>query len=107
HIPAVYFGALLSAACVVEIPALAAGLKASMDEAVWSTGGPPRPCLRWPWARVVGLLGLGLLSAHAMIRWLDPSPHVPDQQDRVKAGRLLDYFVQQGPQVFLPFHPFT
>jgi hypothetical protein len=88
YIPAVYFGALLSAACVVELPALAAGL-------------PRRPS-----PRVIGLLGLALLSAHAAIRWLDPSPHVPSPQDRVEAGRLVGFLVEQGPRVFVPCHPF-
>jgi len=45
YIPAVYFGALLSAACAVELPALAAGLRASTDGAVWSIGERHRPWL--------------------------------------------------------------
>jgi hypothetical protein len=88
YIPAVYFGALLSAACVVELAALAA------------------PRLRPLSPRIVGLLGLGLLSAHAMMRWLDPSPHVPTAQDRAEARSLLAYLTEQGPDVFVPCHPF-
>jgi len=104
YIPAVYFGALLSAACVVEIPALAAKLRASADGAVWSIGElhGPRPGS----LRIFGLLGLGLLSAHVAIRWLDPSPHVPTRQDRAEAGRLLAYLTAQGPEIFVPCHPF-
>ena len=104
YIPAVYFGALLSAACVVELPALAAGLGASTSDAVWSFGDPHGS---WRGSlRAIGLLGLGILSAHAMIRWLDPSPHVPSRQDRAEAGRLLAYLTEQGPEVFVPCHPF-
>jgi hypothetical protein len=104
YIPAVYFGALLSAACAVELPALAADLRASTDGAVWSMGerhGPWRASLR-----IFGLLGLGLLSAHAMIRWLDPSSHVPTPQDHAEARSLLAYLTEQGPEVFVPCHPF-
>jgi hypothetical protein len=104
YIPAVYFGALLSAACAVELPALAAGLRASADAAVWSIGeryGPWRGSLR-----AFGLLGLGLLSAHAVVRWEDPSPQVPTRQDRAAAHRLLAYLKEQGPDIFVPCHPF-
>ena len=104
YIPAVYFGALLSAACAVELPALVAGLGASTDGAVWSMGerhGSWRGSLR-----IFSLLGLGLLSAHAVIRWLDPSPHVPNQQDRAQARRFLAYLTEQGPEIFVPCHPF-
>jgi hypothetical protein len=104
YIPAVYFGALLSAACAVELPALAADLGASTDGAVWSIGERHRPWLGS--LRIFGLLGLGLLSAHAMIRWLDPSPHVPTQQDRAQARSLLAYLTEQGPDIFVPCHPF-
>jgi hypothetical protein len=104
YIPAVYFGALLSAACVVELPALAAGLRASSEGAVWSTGERNRPWLGW--LRIFSLLGLGLLSAHAIMRWLDPSPHVPDQQDHAEARRLLAYLTEQGPEILVPGHPF-
>ena len=104
YIPAVYFGALLSAACAVELPALAADLKASTDGAVWSLGERHRPWLGS--LRVFGLLGLGLLSAHAMIRWLDPSPQVPTPQDRAAARSLLAYLTEQGPDIFVPCHPF-
>jgi hypothetical protein len=104
YIPAVYFGALLSAVCVVELPALAAGLRASTDGAVRAAGGRHRP---WLGAlRALGLLGLGLLSAHALIRWPDCSPLLPSQQDRAEAGRLLAYLVEQGPEVFVPCHPY-
>jgi hypothetical protein len=104
YIPAVYFGALLSAACAVELPALAAGLRASSEGAVWSTGERNRPWLGW--LRIFSLLGLGLLSAHAIMRWLDPSPHVPNQQDHAEARRLLTYLTEQGPEIFVPGHPF-
>jgi len=104
YIPAVYFGALLSAACVVELPALVAGLGASADGAARSPGRPRGP--RAGSLRVVGLLGLALLSAHLVVRWPDPSPHVPGPQDRAAAGRLLAYLTAQGPDVFVPCHPF-
>jgi len=106
YIPAVYFGVLLSAACVVELPALAAKLRASAstDGAVRSAGEPHEP--RLGSLRIVGLLGLALLSTHAMIRWLDPSPHVPSRQDHAEARRLLAYLTEQGPEVFVPCHPF-
>lgn len=104
YIPAIYFGALLSAACVVELAALAADLSASTGGAVWSFGERQRP---WRGSlRIFSLLGLGLLSAHAMIRWLDPSPHVPSQQDHAEARRLLAYLTEQGPEIFVPGHPF-
>jgi hypothetical protein len=102
YIPAVYFGALLSGACAVELPALAAELRASTD--VWSMGER-----HGAWVgslRIFSLLGLGLLSGHAMIRWLDPSPHVPSRQDHAEARRLLDYLAEQGPEIFVPCHPF-
>jgi hypothetical protein len=104
YIPAVYFGALLSAACAVELPALAAGLGASSDGTVWSIGERRRPWLGS--LRIFSLLGLGLLSAHAMIRWLDPSLQVPNQQDHAEARRLLAYLAEQGPEIFVPCHPF-
>jgi hypothetical protein len=104
YIPAVYFGALLSAGCVVELSALAAGLRASIDEAVWSIGEAPR--LRRGAARAFGFVGLGLLSAHAMTTWLDPSDYVPSRQDRAEAQRLLAYLTERGPEIFVPAHPF-
>jgi hypothetical protein len=104
YIPAVYFGALLSAACAVELPALAADLGATTDGAVWSIGERPSP--RLGSLRIFSLLGLVLLSAHAMIRWLDPSPHVPNPQDRAEARRLLAYLTEQGPEILVPCHPF-
>ncbi len=104
YIPAVYFGALLSAACAVEVPALAAGLRASTDGAVWSLGERHRPSRGS--LRVFALLGLGLLSVHAMVRWMDPSPHVPNQQDQAEARGLLAYLTEQGPAIFVPCHPF-
>jgi len=87
YIPAIYFGALLSAACVVEVAALAAGL------------GPVS-------VRMAGVIGLLVLSGHAAIRWLDPAPHVPTLQDRAEARRLLDYLTEEGPGIFVPCHPF-
>jgi hypothetical protein len=51
-------------------------------------------------------MGLVILSAHATIRWPDLSLHVPSRQDRSEAGRLLAYLTQQGPEVFVPCHPF-
>jgi hypothetical protein len=104
YIPAVYFGALLSAACAVELPALAAELRASTDGAVWSIRGRHRT--RIGSLRIISLLGLGLLSAHAVIRWLDPSPHVPNRQDHAEARRLLAYLTHQGPEIFVPCHPY-
>jgi hypothetical protein len=104
YIPAVYFGALLSAACAVELPALAAELRASTDGAVWSIGERHGPWLGS--LRIFSLLGLGLLAAHAMLRWLNPSPHVPNQQDHAEARRLLAYLTEQGPEIFVPCHPF-
>jgi hypothetical protein len=89
YIPAVYFGALLSAACVVELPALGASL-----------GAPPRA------GRLVGILGLVVLSAHALIRWPDLAPQVPTAEDRAAAQGLLAYVIEQGPDVFVPCHPF-
>jgi hypothetical protein len=104
YIPAVYFGALLSAVCVVELPALATELRASTDGAVWSTGA--RHPLRPGSLRILGLLGLGLLATHAMTRWLDPSPHVPSQQRQAEAKTLLAFLAAQGPEIFVPSHPF-
>jgi hypothetical protein len=104
YIPAVFFGALLSAACVVEVPALAAELRASTDGAVWSIGER-----HGTWVgslRIFSLLGLGLLSAHTAIRWLDPSPHVPNREDHAEARGLLDYLTEQGPGIFVPCHPY-
>jgi len=104
YIPAVYFGALLAAACAVEGPALAAELRPSTDGAVWSMGERRG---RWPGSlRIFGLLGLGILSAHAVTRWLDPSPHVPSPEDRAQAKGLLAYLAEEGPDVFVPCHPF-
>ncbi len=104
YIPAVYFGALLSAACAVELPALAASLRPSTDVAVWSAGEQRRP---WPGSlRIFALVGLGLLSAHAVIRWPDLSSHVPSPQDRAEATRFLAYIVERGPKILVPGHPF-
>jgi hypothetical protein len=41
-----------------------------------------------------------------MIRWLDPSPQLPNRQDHAEAGRLLAYLTEQGPEIFVPCHPF-
>jgi hypothetical protein len=104
YIPAAYFGALLAAACVVELPALGADLGASTDGAVWSIGahrGTRRGSLR-----TFSLLGLGLLSAHAVIRWPDLSADVPSQQDRAEARRFLSFLTEQGPEILVPCHPF-
>jgi hypothetical protein len=99
YIPAVYFGALLSAACAVELPALAAGSGPRLAGLLVHRGQQARI------VRIFSLLGLGLLSAHAMARWLDPSPHVPTPQDRAEARRLLAYLIEQGPEIFVPGHP--
>jgi hypothetical protein len=104
YIPAVYFGALFSAACAVELPALAAGLEASPGGAVWSIGA--RRGARPVPLRLVGFVGLGLLSAHVVARWPDPSSLVPTRQDRAEARRFLDYLKEQGPEVLVPSHPF-
>jgi hypothetical protein len=104
YVPAVYFGALLAAACVVEAAALAAGLAPSTGRAAWSLGGGD---VRWRGSlRGFAFAGLGLLCAHAAIRWLDPSPHVPSREDRAQAGRLLDYLAGQGGEIFVPSHPY-
>jgi len=103
YIPAVYFGALLSAACAVELPALAGDLPAA-GGAAWSLGGRPRP---WRGSvRAFGVLGLALLSAHVAVHWLDPTLHVPSGQDRAQAASFLAYLKEQGPDVFVPAHPF-
>lgn len=104
YIPAVYFGALLSAACTVELTALAAQVGASAGASAWSFG--QRHGTRLGTVRVVGLLGLGLLSAHAASHWLDPSPHVPSRQDLAAARSFLAYLGEQGPEIFVPGHPF-
>lgn len=87
YVPAVYFVALVSAACVAEAASLA--------------GGPRQTSVR-----AVAVAGLLVLSTHVAIRWLDPSPHVPSRQDRAVAGRFLDWLGEQGPDVFVPAHPF-
>jgi hypothetical protein len=104
YIPAVYFGALLAGACTVELTALAAKLAPSNGWAVWSMR--ERPGRRLGSLRLVSALGLGLLASHAMIRWMDPSPYVPSREDRAAAGRLLAYLAAQGPEIFVPCHPF-
>ena len=104
YIPAVYFGTLLSAACVVELPALAAALRPTSEEAAWSAREQ-----RGSWRgslRIGALLGLGVLSAHAATRWLDPSRLVPSAQDQAAARELLAYLTEQGSGIFVPCHPF-
>ena len=104
YIPAVYFGALLSAACAVELGALAADLRGSTQEAFWSIRERQEA---WRGSlRVFSLVGLALLSVHALIRWPDLSDQVPTQKDRAEARRLRDYLTEQGPQIFVPCHPF-
>jgi len=56
--------------------------------------------------RVFSLLGLTVLSAHALIHRLDPSPHIPTALDQAEAKRLLAYLTEQGPDTFVPAHPF-
>jgi hypothetical protein len=104
YIPAVYFGALLAAAATVELAALAAQLPVAADGSAWSLGN--RPGLRVGSLRIAGLLGLGLLSAHAATRWLDPSAHVPTRQDLAAATSFLAYLGAQGPEILVPGHPF-
>jgi hypothetical protein len=41
-----------------------------------------------------------------MIRWLDPSPHVPTRQDHAVARRFLAHLTEQGPEILVPSHPF-
>jgi hypothetical protein len=41
-----------------------------------------------------------------MIRWLDPSSLVPTAHDRAEARALLAYLTEQGPEIFVPCHPF-
>jgi hypothetical protein len=104
YIPAVYFGALLSAACVVELAALGAGVEPSVRSAVFSAGAPApaRPAS----LRILALLGLCALGAHAVLRWPDMSALVPGPRDRAEARRLIDFLVEEGPDVFVPSHPF-
>ncbi len=104
YIPAVFFGVLLAAACAVELPAVTAGLRAATEGAVWSLAEPPKPWLGS--VRVFALLGLGLLSAHLLLRWPDYSHYLPTPQDEQKARKLLAYLKEQGPDVFVPCHPF-
>jgi hypothetical protein len=104
YIPAVYFGALFSAACAVELPALAAALRPSTHDAAWSAGEP-----RGAWRGsllVYALLSLAVLSSHAATRWLDPSSLVPSAQDQAAARKLLAYLTEQGSGIFVPCHPF-
>jgi hypothetical protein len=104
YIPGVYFGALFSAACVVEVSALAADLGAAAERADRSIGVRLRG---WRGSvRTFGLLGLALLSAHAVVRWPDPSALVPTGQDRTQASRLLAFLEEQGPEIFVPCHPY-
>jgi len=104
YIPAVYFGALLAAASTVELAALAAALTAAAGADPWSFGKSSG--LRLGSVRVAGLLGLGLLSAHAATHWLDPSPHVPSRHDLAAARSFLAYVRAQGPDILVPGHPF-
>ncbi len=103
YIPAVYFGALLAAASVVELSALAGRLRASASGRVWGVEGPSSPGVS---LRVVGLLGLALLSAHLWLRWPDLTPQVPTARDFARASGLRSYLVAQGPELFVPCHPF-
>jgi hypothetical protein len=104
YIPAVYFGALLSAACAVELPVLAADLRSTTEGAVWSIGERHRS---WCGSlRLFALLGLGFLAAHALLRWPETTPHVPSPQDHAAARRLLTFLTEQGPEIFVPCHPF-
>jgi len=102
YIPAVYFGALFSAACAVELPALAAALRPAAG-ASWSGKSESRFVGS---LRVYALLGLGVLAVHAVTRWLDPSHLVPSPQDQASARRFLAYLTEQGSDVFVPCHPF-
>jgi len=104
YIPAVYFGALLSAACVVEVAASAAALRPSTDEASWSLRGGSSGGLGS--LRLYAFLGLGLLSAHAVVRWPDLSLAVPSREDVANARGLLAYLMARGPNVMVPCHPF-
>jgi hypothetical protein len=104
YVPAVYFGVLLSAACAVEVAALGADVDASSDGAVWSVGRR-HGSWRLP-LRILAVLGLALLSVHSLVRWENPSSQVPTQQDRAQAASLLAYLKAQGPDVFVPCHPF-
>jgi hypothetical protein len=104
YIPAVYFGALFSAACAVELSALAAALRPAVAGASWSAGKSEGAFVGA--LRVYALLGLGVLSAHVVTRWLDPSHLVPSADDRASARRLLAYLTEHGSDVFIPCHPF-
>jgi hypothetical protein len=104
YIPAVYFGALLSAACVVEVAASAAALRPSADGTFGSLREGSSRGLGS--LRLYALLGLGLLSVHAVVRWPDLSSSVPSREDVVNARGLLAYLIARGPDVMVPCHPF-
>jgi hypothetical protein len=103
YIPAVYFGALFSAACAVELPALAAALRPAVAGAAWSAGKSESVVGS---LRLYAFLGLGILSTHAVTRWLDPSHLVPSPEDRTSAWRFVAYLTEHGSDVFVPCHPY-
>ena len=104
YIPAVYFGALLSAACAVELPRSrqASGPQRTGRSVHWRA--PPTPARiaadlqpSWP----------GATFSHAMTRWLDPSPHVPTRQDHAKRGGSLPISPSRGRRSSCPATPST
>ena len=105
YIPAVYFGALLSAACVVELAALAAALR-RFDGRDGLVGGRAPGAL----ARIAADLrssrpGTALRPRHdPMAGPITPASH--GQEDTRKRERLLAYLTEQGPEILVPCHPF-
>ncbi len=126
YIPAVFFGALMGAVAVVDVAGMLGGgrrdrsagyripaprLWTSQNPLVeekpenhssekFSKGGPS-----WI-GPILGLAGLGILSAQVITTWFAPAPGVPSVDDVNAAHRFVSYLKSKGPDVFVPYHPY-
>jgi hypothetical protein len=122
-IPAVYFSAIWAGGAVLEIPRLLSTTRgpAPLAEASplrWVISnlspGPSRSNRTVAVGRsspgwlvpIVSIGCFGLLGAHLIIRWFDPTPLVPSVGQERRARRHISLLRMLGPDVFVPYHPY-
>lgn len=126
YIPAVFFGALMAAVGVVDAAGMFGGgrrdpsagyrllspgawrlRKKAVDESDENNPGKgfSQNGLSWI-GPVLGLAGLGILSAQVISTWFAPAPAVPSVEQVNASRRFVSYLKSWGPNVFVPYHPY-